>query len=214
MAIELDYQDVARMLREGAFLLKANRDVLSQLDSATGDGDHGATMCRVADAILESTQPGAAPDVQALLESVGWSVLSVDGGSASPLVGSLLLGMAEGCPAAARLNADELAAAFESGLARFRAQTPAQVGDKTMLDALAPAVEALRAAVSEGLGAEEILAKAAEAARHGAESTKPLQAKFGRARNLGPRSVGFADPGATSISLLFTGFHAAFTASE
>lgn len=214
MAIELDYRDVARMLREGASLLKANRDLLSRLDSATGDGDHGVTMCRVADAILESTQPGAAPTVQALLESVGWSVLSVDGGSASPLVGSLLLGMAEGCPAAARLNTDELAAAFEAGLAKFRAQTPAQVGDKTMLDALAPAVEALRVATSEGFGAEEILARAAEAARLGAESTKSLQAKFGRARNLGPRSVGFADPGATSISLLFTGFQAAFTASK
>jgi len=214
VATELDYQDVARMLREGAILLKANRDLLSQLDSATGDGDHGATMCRIADAILESTEPGAAATVQALLESVGWSVLSVDGGSASPLAGSFLLGMAEGCPAAARLNGDELAAAFESGLVRFRAQTLAQVGDKTMLDALAPAVEALGAAARQGLGAEEILARAAAAARQGAEATKPLQAKFGRARNLGPRSVGFADPGATSISLLFTGFHAAFRASK
>jgi phosphoenolpyruvate---glycerone phosphotransferase subunit DhaL len=213
VAVKLDYQDIARMLRAGASLLKANRDLLSQLDSATGDGDHGVTMCRVADAILESTEP-AAPTVQALLESVGWSVLSVDGGSASPLVGSFLLGMSEGCPSAARLNTEELATAFEAGLAKFRAQTPAQVGDKTMLDALAPAVDALRVAAGEGLGAEEILARAAEAARLGAESTKPLQAKFGRARNLGPRSVGFADPGATSIALLFTGFQAAFTAGK
>jgi phosphoenolpyruvate---glycerone phosphotransferase subunit DhaL len=83
-----------------------------------------------------------------------------------------------------------------------------------MLDALAPAVEALREAVSQGLAAQEVLERAAEAARQGAESTKPLQAKFGRARNLGPRSVGFTDPGAISISLLFTGFQAAFTASE
>jgi dihydroxyacetone kinase-like protein len=202
------------MLREGASLLKANRDLLSQLDSATGDGDHGVTMCRVADAIIESTEPGAAANVQVMLEAVGWSVLSVDGGSASPLVGSFLLGMSEGCPSAARLNTEELATAFEAGLAKFRAQTPAQVGDKTMLDALVPAVDALRLAVSEGLGAEEILARAADAARHGAEITKPLQAKFGRARNLGPRSVGFADPGATSISLLFTGFQAAFTAGK
>jgi phosphoenolpyruvate---glycerone phosphotransferase subunit DhaL len=195
-------------------LLKANRDLLSQLDSATGDGDHGVTMCRVADAILDSTEPGAAPTVQALLESVGWSVLSVDGGSASPLVGSFLLGMSEGCPSAARLNTEELATVFEAGLAKFRAQTSAQVGDKTMLDALVPAVDALRVAVSEGLGSEQILARAAEAARLGAESTKSLQAKFGRARNLGPRSVGFADPGATSIALLFTGFHAAFAAGK
>jgi len=93
-------------------------------------------------------------------------------------------------------------------------QTLAQVGDKTMLDALVPAVDALREAVHLGLGAEEVLAKAAEAARLGAESTTSLQAKFGRARNLGPRSVGHADPGATSISLLFAGFQAAFMASE
>jgi phosphoenolpyruvate---glycerone phosphotransferase subunit DhaL len=214
VATGLDYQDVAGMLREGARLLKANRDLLSQLDSATGDGDHGATMCRVADAMLESVESCAAPTIQSLLEAVGWSVLSVDGGSASPLVGSFLLGMAEGCPSAAELSGAELAAAFESGQARFRAQTPAQVGDKTMLDALAPAVEASRAAADQGLGAAQILTRAAEAARQGAESTTPLQAKFGRARNLGPRSMGFADPGATSISLLFAGFQAALAASK
>jgi len=212
--VELDYQDVARMLRKAACLLKENRDLLSQLDSATGDGDHGATMGRVADAILESLAGGAAETPRALLDDVGWSVLSVDGGSASPLVGSFLMGMAEGCPAKARLDGDALVAAFESGLAKFRAQTPAQVGDKTMLDALAPAVDALRAALQQGLGAEEALMKAAEAAKIGAESTKGLQAKFGRARNLGPRSVGHADPGATSISLLFAGFQAGFTAGE
>jgi phosphoenolpyruvate---glycerone phosphotransferase subunit DhaL len=215
VAFGLNSQDVARMLREAALLLKANRDLLSQLDSAIGDGDHGATMCRVADAILSAAEPGPVDSVGTLLDAVGWSVLSVDGGSASPLVGSLLLGMAEGCrPDTAEVNGDQLAGAFEAGLARFRAQTPAQVGDKTMLDALAPAVEALRAAAGEQLDAEETMARAAAAARNGAESTKALQAKFGRARNLGPRSVGFADPGATSISLLFAGFHAALIATH
>jgi len=210
----LECKDIAGMLREGACLLKSNRDLLSQLDSATGDGDHGTTMGRVADAILESVESSGASTPQALLESTGWNVLSVDGGSASPLVGSLIMGMAEGCPAADQLTGADLAAAFESGLAKFRAQTPAQVGDKTMLDALAPAIAALRTAADQGLSAAEILAKAAEAAKQGAESTKPLQAKFGRARNLGPRSVGFADPGATSISLLFAGFRAAFAVSK
>lgn len=213
MAVDLDYRDVARMLQAGATLLKENRDLLSKLDSATGDGDHGATMGRVADAILDSLSTDAGTP-QALLEAVGWSVLSVDGGSASPLVGSLLLGMADGCPATARLNGGEVAAAFEAGLAKFRAQTPAGPGDKTMLDALAPAVEALRAAASQGFGLEQAFAMAAEAARLGAENTRNMQAKYGRARNLGPRSVGHDDPGATSISLLFAGFQAAFTASE
>ncbi|MEN6535211.1 MAG: dihydroxyacetone kinase subunit DhaL [Bryobacteraceae bacterium] len=214
MTTVLECKDVAGMLREGACLLKSNRDLLSQLDSATGDGDHGTTMGRVADAILESVESGGASSPQALLESTGWSVLSVDGGSASPLVGSFLLGMSEGCPPADQLTGADLAVAFESGLAKFRAQTPAQVGDKTMLDALVPAITALRAAADQGLSAAEILAKAAEAAKQGAESTKSLQAKFGRARNLGPRSVGFADPGATSVSLLVAGFQAAFAVSK
>ncbi len=210
MALELDSQDIVRMLQEAAVLLKESCDLLSRLDSATGDGDHGATMGRIADAILESLAAGGAPGVQALVEAVGWSVLSVDGGSASPLVGSFLLGMAEGSPAAEKVNREQLAAAFEAGLARFRAQTPAQPGDKTMLDALAPAVDGIRDAVRRNLSIEEVVATGAEAARQGAESTRPMQAKFGRARNLGPRSVGFHDPGAFSIALLFTGFENAF----
>jgi len=138
--------------------------------------------------------------------------MSVDGGSASPLLGSFFMGMAEGTPEVDPLNGAALAAAFEAGLAKFRAQTPAQVGDKTMLDALVPAIEALRAAAEQDLA--PMLAAAAEAAAKGAESTKTLQARFGRARNLGPRSIGWADPGATSIALLFAGFRDAVAADE
>jgi phosphoenolpyruvate---glycerone phosphotransferase subunit DhaL len=208
----LGTEAIAGMLREAARLLRENRDLLSQLDSATGDGDHGTTMNRVAAAMVESI--GAQATVAALLDAVGWGVLSVDGGSASPLVGSFLLGMAEGSPADAQLTATELASAFEAGLAKFRAQTPAQVGDKTMLDALAPAVEVARAAADRGSDPAVMVREAADAARRGAESTKPLRAKFGRAKNLGPRSVGFPDPGATSISLMFAGFEAALSADK
>ncbi|MCX6622433.1 MAG: DAK2 domain-containing protein, partial [Acidobacteria bacterium] len=144
--MELGVQDFVRMFRRAAALLKANRDLLSQLDSATGDGDHGATMGRVADAILEALEGAPEQPIQALIDAVGWNVLSVDGGSASPLVASLLLGLAEGCPSEGCLSTRAAAAAFRAGVARFRAQTPAQVGDKTMLDALAPAVDALCAA--------------------------------------------------------------------
>jgi dihydroxyacetone kinase-like protein len=124
------------------------------------------------------------------------------------------MGMGEGAPAAVEASAAELAAAFEAGLEKFRAQTAAQMGDKTMLDALAPAVAAIRAAAEEGLGAAEMLGRAAEAARQGAEGTKEMQARFGRARNLGARSIGSVDPGATSISLLFAGFAAALAAGK
>jgi dihydroxyacetone kinase-like protein len=207
--MELGTQEFTAMLRSAATLVKDSRDLLSQLDSATGDGDHGATMGRVADAILETLEGAAGQAPAALVDAVGWAVLSVDGGSASPLMGSLLLGLAEGCPAEGGLDTAAAAAAFGSAQARFCAQTPAKVGDKTMLDALAPAVEALASAAAAGLGLPQAFAAAAQAARRGAEATAAMQARFGRARNLGPRSVGHADPGATSMALLFAGFEQA-----
>ncbi len=191
---------LARMLAAGANRLKENHELLSTLDAATGDGDHGTTIKKVAEAMLEAIATAPAESCKELLNAVGWSVLSVDGGSASPLLGSLLLGMADGAGAEIADPAG-LAAVFESGLARFRAQTPAQIGDKTMLDALLPAVEAMRGSP----GIMEAMKNAADAAAQGAESTKPLQARFGRARNLGARSIGPVDPGATSIALLFAG---------
>jgi dihydroxyacetone kinase-like protein len=210
----VNLQALAAMLGAAADRLKANQDLLTQLDSATGDGDHGTTMGRVADALLEAAGAGTASSVKELLDAAGWAVLCVDGGSASPLTGSFLSGMADGSPAAANLNPQELASAFAAGLAKFRAQTPAQVGDKTMLDALAPAVDALQSAADQGLGPAAMMARAAEAAQNGAENTRSLQAKFGRARNLGPRSIGSVDPGAVSISLLFAGFSSALADRE
>jgi phosphoenolpyruvate---glycerone phosphotransferase subunit DhaL len=197
MSVTVAYEDLARMLREGAARLRDNHELLSKLDSATGDGDHGATMKRVAEAILESVQGCPTPAVGALLEAVGWNVMSVDGGSTSPLLGSFFMGMSEAAAGA------DLAAMFEAGLAKMRAQTPAKPGDKTMVDALVPAVSAL---AGDHASVSQAMASAAEAAAQGAESTRAMQAKFGRARNLGARTIGQVDPGATSISLMFAGF--------
>ena len=205
MPTTLTLAEFAAALRGGADRVKENHELLSRLDAATGDGDHGATMRRTADAILE-TVGGEAASVQPLLEALGWSVMSVDGGSTSPLLGSFFMGMSEAAEGLGEPDMASLAAMFEAGLAKLRAQTPAQVGDKTMLDALVPAVEALRQAADQGLDPREGFRRAAEAAQHGAESTKDLQARFGRARNLGARTLGHVDPGATSISLLFAGF--------
>ncbi len=213
MASKLEYRDLAAMLREGANRIKENHELLSHLDSVTGDGDHGTTMKKVADAMLESIDTCDTAAIQPLLETLGWNVMSVDGGSASPLLGSFFMGMSENVTAES-LDGAALATVFEAGLAKFRAQTPAAVGDKTMLDALAPAVEALRTNAGQDMAVEELLAKAAQAAQQGAESTKMLQARFGRARNLGARSIGSVDPGATSISLLFAGFHDALAANK
>ena len=207
MAGALNAQDLAGLLRSGAEQVRDQHDLLSRLDAAIGDGDHGTTMKKVADAMLDAVEQPHEPALSGLLEANGWNVLSVDGGSSSSLLGSFFLGMAEPASGLNALDSPALAAVFEAGLAKLRAQTPAQLGDKTMLDALIPAVAALRQAADEHLPPVEALARAAAAAARGAEHTKNCQAKFGRARNLGPRSLGAADPGATSISLLFAGFH-------
>ena len=198
--------DLAEILRSGAARVKENYELLSRLDAATGDGDHGVTMKRVAETIVDAIAEGQALGLGPLLEQVGWNVMSVDGGSTSPLLGSFFMGMSEAVGGSETLDGPGLAAAFEAGLAKLRAQTAAKVGDKTMVDALVPAVEALRLAAEAGAEPAVLLTRAAEAAQRGAEQTSALQARFGRARNLGPRTIGHVDPGATSIALLFAGF--------
>jgi dihydroxyacetone kinase-like protein len=205
----LTYDDLARVLQSGANAVKQNHELLSKLDSATGDGDHGTTMKRTAEAILNSVQNCQDKAILPLLEAVGWDVMSVDGGSTSPLLGSFFMGMAEGCGTEPEIDVATIAAMFEAGLAKMEAQTSAKVGDKTMIDALVPAVAAMRQAANEELSVPDAFQKAADAAAKGAEGTKELQARFGRAKNLGPRSIGHVDPGATSISFLFAGFRAA-----
>jgi dihydroxyacetone kinase-like protein len=206
MAETVSRDDIIRMLRGAIAKILAGHETLSKLDSVIGDGDHGTTMVRAMGIIEKSVAEGAAPGLKGMLNDVGWAVMGVDGGAAGPLIGSLLMGMAEAVGDKPQLDAAGVAAMFEGGLAQVRTYSQAKVGDKTMLDALVPAVEALRAAATAGDGVAAAMCKAAEAAEKGAASTKDMLARFGRARNLGERSRGFADPGATSISLIFRGF--------
>ncbi len=201
----IGYDDVAGMLRGAAARIRENHEHLSKLDSATGDGDHGVAMLRAADAIEKAVGEGDGK-VGSLLSAVGWGVMSIDGGSTGPLFGSLLMGMSDAVGDADALDCDAVAAMLEAGLAKVRKQTKAQVGDKTMIDALAPAIDAFRAAADAQEDVAAALAKAAEAAAKGAAATVDMQAKFGRARNLGERTIGHVDPGATSVSLIFQGF--------
>jgi dihydroxyacetone kinase-like protein len=212
MAETIGRDEIIRMLRGAVEKIRAGRETLSKLDSVIGDGDHGTTMVRAMGLVEKTLAECAAPDLQGLLHDVGWAVMGVDGGAAGPLLGSLLMGMAEGVGGRRQLDAAGVAAVFEAGLAQVRTYTQAQVGDKTMLDALVPAVEALRVAAGDGVAAA--MARAADAAEKGAAATTDLQARFGRARNLGERSKGFADPGATSVSLIFRGFADALAAPD
>jgi dihydroxyacetone kinase-like protein len=205
MSATIGYQDVVKMVMAAAAQIHATHEYLSKLDSATGDGDHGTTINRVMDVVEQTAKSDVGGKVQALLDKLGWEVMNVDGGSTSPLLGSFFLGMSEAVTADT-LDAPAVAAMFTSGLAKLRQQTKAAPGDKTMVDALVPAIEALVAAGKPGGDIAAAMTAAAAAATKGAESTQQMRAKFGRARNLGDRTLGHQDPGATSISYIFKGF--------
>jgi phosphoenolpyruvate---glycerone phosphotransferase subunit DhaL len=202
----LDAEAFVARLRQAAQHVRGRTDWLSQLDSAVGDGDHGTTMARICDAILATLAGTPADDLAALCNAIGWAVMCTDGGSASPLLGSFFAGCADGLTPTQPLTTEVLHRTFAAGLQNLRRQTPAKPGDKTLLDALVPAVAALQQAAETGLPVVPALRAAATAAGAGAEATRPLRATFGRARNLGERTVGHLDPGAASIALFFEGF--------
>jgi len=194
------------MLTAAAEQIRAKHEMLSELDSHGGDGDHGVTMVRAMNQIEKGIANVPEQEIKALFKSVGWAIMGVDGGATGPLLGSLFMGMAEGTEERETLDARALASVFESGLKSVRKYSKAQVGDKTMMDALVPAVEAARVATENGGDVTDVLRMAAEAAERGAKSTTALQARFGRAKNIGERSIGVQDAGATSMWLLFKGF--------
>jgi dihydroxyacetone kinase-like protein len=180
--------------------------LLSELDSAGGDGDHGTTMHR-AMGLLEKALPTKEEErLSALIDRLGWTIMGVDGGVTGSLFGSFFMGMAEAVGNRSELDCAAFSSACEAGLAAVQRQTKAQVGDKTMMDALVPAVKALRSGADAGETLVDSLRGAAEAAAVGAASTKNLIAKFGKARFSAERTLGHQDAGATSVAMMFEGF--------
>jgi dihydroxyacetone kinase-like protein len=196
------------MLAAAAARVREGSEYLSQLDAAGGDGDHGTTMRRAMSEIDKTLAAHPEARLQELIAQVGWSLLSIDGGATGPLLGSFFLGIADEVGERPSLDARGLAAAFEAGSARVRKQSKAQPGDKTMLDALLPALTALRAAADAGKDCAQSLRDAAEAAARGADATKDWVPKFGKARFAGERTRGYPDPGASSLAMIFAGFAA------
>jgi dihydroxyacetone kinase-like protein len=210
MPDQIDYATLTQMLLAAVDRIRREQETLSTLDAATGDGDHGAAMSKVATAIVQTIDAQQEPNIKALLEAIGWAAMGTDAGSTGPLYGSLFIGMSQGADATGPLDAARFATVLEAGLANLRLNTKAQPGDKTMIDALLPAVEALRAAADAGKPPADCLAQAADAATGGAEATRSMRAAFGRAKNLGERSVGHQDPGACSMALVFQGLKQGF----
>jgi len=196
------------MFAEAAQAIRDQHATLSALDSFAGDGDHGTTMLRVADQLERAINPASSLHLMKIFENTGWNVMGVDGGASSAILGTFFRGMgsAEG---GNEVDCHGLAAIFQAGLKAISKQTKATCGDKTMMDALIPAVAAIDSAARSQKDIGYALEMAAFAACEGAESTKSLTAKYGRAKHLGEKTIGHMDAGAYSISLLFAGFSAA-----
>jgi dihydroxyacetone kinase-like protein len=206
MTGQITKEDFARMIAGAVASIRAQHAMLSELDCATGDGDHGTTMLRVVDRLEKAFAPGGPEDLKTCLQEAGWSVMGVDGGASSSLLGIFFGGMADAVRLGGLTDASGMAAMFEAGLAGLRKQTKAQPGDKTMMDAMVPAITALRSAADGGKSLIEAMHDASTAAKAGAEATKDFTARHGRAKFLGEKTRGHQDPGAASISLLFKGF--------
>lgn len=183
-----------RWLRGFAAAVTEHQDELTKLDAAIGDADHGANMARGMAAVVAELDAGAAAEPAALLKAAGMTLVRSVGGASGPLYGTFFLRMAGA--------GDDFAKALRAGLEGVVARGKAEAGDKTMYDTLAPAVDALDAALAGGAALKDALAAAATAAAAGRDATIPMLARKGRASYLGERSVGHQDPGATSAALL------------
>ncbi len=179
-----------------------HRVELVKLDTAIGDGDHGTNMDRGMRKVVEKLDGAQDEDIGALLKTVGMTLVSSVGGAAGPLYGTLFLEMGKASAGREELDLAGWTAALEAGAKGVQARGKAEAGDKTMVDALLPALDALRSAGDDGAALDDALRRSADAAAEGMRATTPLEARRGRASYLGPRSVGHQDPGATSSQLL------------
>jgi len=208
----VDAETVRRWLNEAAAAVREQRDYLTQLDAAIGDADHGTNMDRGFTAVVEKLDGLEGPPGK-LLTTAGSTLVSTVGGASGPLWGTALRRAGRTLGDADDFGGPELANALDAALAGIVELGAAEEGDKTMVDALAPAIRALRAGLDGGGGLNEALADARAAGEEGMRATTPLQASKGRASYLGERSIGHQDPGATSTALIIAALERSVTAS-
>jgi dihydroxyacetone kinase-like protein len=191
---------IGRMIDAACAAIDEHAELLTRLDAAIGDGDHGHNMRRGFQEI--AAQRGQLVDLPlgAALQKAGMALVMKVGGASGPLYGSLLMAMGKAA-AEAPSDAAGIAAIWAAGIDAVKRRGRSEVGEKTMLDVLVPAQVALRAA-ADGLAADQILARVRAAAADGLAATEPMRATKGRASYLGERSIGHLDPGAQSSALL------------
>ena len=198
---QLTIDNFKTMLTTALANIKAREDEFSKLDAVIGDGDHGQAIVTAMSAIVATAEKGT--EFKTMLNDMGFDVMLQVSGSTSTLLGAFFLGMSNHV-SGTQLDAAAVKAMFAGGLANVQKQTKAQKGDKTIMDALVPAVEAIQNCPSDDI--KELMNAGAEAALAVAQSTIELKANFGRARNYGERSIGYMDSGAASWSCMFASF--------
>jgi len=189
-------------LAEAAAVVESQRDHLTQLDAAIGDADHGINLSRGFSAITAALEDASTPSPGSVLTLAGSTLISKVGGASGPLYGMAFRQAGKSLGGKPQADLHDLADALEAALAGVQKLGAAREGEKTMVDALAPAVSAFGKAIAEGAPAGAALAALADAGEAGAQATISMQALKGRASYLGPRSVGHMDPGAASTALI------------
>ncbi len=195
-------EQIVRWLELTADVLAENKDYLTQLDAAIGDADHGTNMDRGFRKVAEKLPTVADKDVGNILKTVGMTLISSVGGASGPLYGTFFQRGGMAADAKEELSDEDLVVMLQGAVDGVQARGRAQPGDKTMMDALLPAMAALKAAVADGKGSLGAMEDAVAAAEQGMKDTIPLQARKGRASYLGERSIGHQDPGATSSHMV------------
>jgi len=198
--VSVPYDDVVAWIRAFATEIAEHKTELTELDSAIGDADHGINMDRGMRAAVAKLDGAAEADVGALFKTVGMALVSTVGGASGPLYGTFFLQLAGATAGKPSISREDWIAALRAAIQGVQARGKAEPGDKTMLDALLPALEALERA--PGGSFADALRASANAAEEGMRATIPLVARKGRASYLGERSAGHQDPGATSSYLL------------
>lgn len=199
MSDAVSTDDLVAWIRAFRDAVHEHKDELTRLDSEIGDADHGSNMARGLDAVVAKLDPVPATAAD-LFKTVGMTLVSSVGGASGPLYGTLFLRMGPPLAGDGEADAASLGAALRAGVEGVVARGKAELGDKTMIDALSPALDAWDAAAADGPAAAA--RAAADAAARGRDATEPLVARKGRASYLGERSAGHVDPGATSATLL------------
>jgi dihydroxyacetone kinase-like protein len=204
------YEQVTDWVRRFAAEVAARKDELTKLDQAIGDGDHGTNMDRGLRKAVEKLDAVEGDDIGAALKAVGMALVSSVGGAGGPLYGTFFLQAGQSAAGRSEFDAEGFAAAVRAGVEGVQNRGKAEPEDKTMVDALLPAV----AALEQGGGVAEAAARAADAAEEGMRATVDLVARKGRASYLGERSRGHQDPGATSSALMMRAAAEAFAGSS